>query len=134
MLRQHKTKRQKRGQVREKRSVITDMISIEQRPEDVAARSVPGHREDDLIVGKNHQYALGTLVERSTRYLLLVHLKSKDAESVRLAFAKKLRSMPRDLRRSLTYNRRKEMAQNKQFTISTKMQVYFFCHPHKYSK
>jgi IS30 family transposase len=129
MLRQHKPKRQKRGQIIEKRGVIPDMISIEQRPAEVADRSVPGHWEGDLIVGKDHQSALGTLVERSTRYLLMVHLKSKDAESVRLAFAKKLRSMPRDLKRSLTYDRGKEMAQHKQFTISTKMQVYF-CHPH----
>lgn len=129
LLRQHKPKRQKRGQVTEKRGIIPEMISIEQRPEEVADRSVPGHWEGDLIVGKDHQSALGTLVERSTRYLLLVHLESKDAESVRLAFAKKLRSMPRDLKRSLTYDRGKEMAQHKQFSISTKMQVYF-CHPH----
>ncbi len=85
--------------------------------------------EGDLIVGKDHKSALGTLVERSTRYLLLVHLEGKDAESVRKAFAKKLQSMPRDLKRSLTYDRGKEMAQHKQFTVSTKMQVYF-CHPH----
>jgi len=129
MLRQHKPKRQKRGQVKEKRGVIPEMISIEQRPTEVADRSVPGHWEGDLIIGKDHQSALGTLVERSSRYLLLVHLESKDAESVRLAFAKKLRSMPRDLKRSLTYDRGKEMAQHKQFTISTKMQVYF-CDPH----
>jgi IS30 family transposase len=129
LLRQHKPKRQKRGQITEKRGIIPEMISIEQRPEEVADRSVPGHWEGDLIVGKDHQSALGTLVERSTRYLLLVHLESKDAESVRLAFAKKLRSMPRDLKRSLTYDRGKEMAQHKEFSISTKMQVYF-CHPH----
>lgn len=129
LLRQHKPKRQKRAQVTEKRGIIPEMISIEQRPEEVADRSVPGHWEGDLIIGKDHQSALGTLVERSTRYLLLVHLESKDAESVRLAFAKKLRSMPKDLKRSLTYDRGKEMAQHKQFTISTKMKVYF-CHPH----
>ena len=98
------------------------------RPAEVADRSVPGYWEGDLIVGKDHKSALGTLVERSTRYLLLVHLEGKDAESVRKAFAKKLQSMPRDLKRSLTYDRGKEMAQHKQFTVSTKMQVYF-CHP-----
>jgi IS30 family transposase len=129
MLRQHKPKRQKRGMELEKRGTIPDMISIEQRPAEVADRSVPGHWEGDLIVGKDHKSALGTLVERSTRYLLLVHLEGKDAESVRKAFAKKLQSMPRDLKRSLTYDRGKEMAQHKQFTVSTKMQVYF-CHPH----
>jgi IS30 family transposase len=129
LLRQHKPKRQKRGHTTEKRGVIPDMISIEQRPAEVADRSIPGHWEGDLIVGKDHKSALGTLVERSTRYLLLVHLEAKDAESVRKAFAKKLRSMPKDLKRSLTYDRGKEMAQHKEFTISTKMQVYF-CHPH----
>ncbi len=129
LLRQQKPKRQKRDSQVEKRGVIPDMISIEQRPAEVADRSVPGHWEGDLIIGKDHKSALGTLVERSTRYLLLVHLEAKDAESVRKAFAKKLRSMPKDLKRSLTYDRGKEMAQHKEFTVSTKMQVYF-CHPH----
>lgn len=128
LLRQHKPKRQKRDGQIDKRGIIPDMISIEQRPAEVADRSVPGHWEGDLIIGKDHKSALGTLVERSTRYLLLVHLEGKDAESVRKAFVKKLRSMPRDLKRSLTYDRGKEMAQHKEFTISTKMQVYF-CHP-----
>lgn len=129
MLRQKKPKRYKRVLSTEKRGVIPDMISIEQQPAEVTDRSVAGHWEGDLIVGKDHQSALGTLVERSTRYLLLVHLKAKDAESVRKAFAKKLRTMPKDIKRSLTYDRGKEMAQHKEFTISTKMQVYF-CHPH----
>ncbi len=129
MLRQKKPKRYKRVLSTEKRGVIPDMISIEQQPAEVTDRSVAGHWEGDLIVGKDHQSALGTLVERSTRYLLLVHLKAKDAESVRKAFAKKLRTMPKDIKRSLTYDRGKEMARHKEFTISTKMQVYF-CHPH----
>jgi len=127
-LRQRKPRRQSRKTEVEKRGIIPDMISIDQRPEEVADRSIPGHWEGDLIIGKDHKSAIGTLVERSTRYLLIVPLKEKDAVSVRKAFAKKLRELPESLRKTLTYDRGKEMADHKQFTISTKMQV-FFCDP-----
>lgn len=105
------------------------MISISQRPAEVEDRIIPGHWEGDLIVGKDHKSAIGTLVERSTRYCLLVHLEEKDAESVRKAFAKKIKELPRDLTKTLTYDRGKEMTQHKKFTMATKMQVYF-CDPH----
>jgi IS30 family transposase len=130
MLRHHKPKRQKRGMELEKRGTILDMISIEQRPGEVVDRSVLGHWEGDLIVGKDHKSALGTLVERNTRYLLLVHLEGKYAKPVRKALAKKLQSMPRDEKRSLTFDRGKETAHQKQFKVSSKMQVYFY-HPHR---
>lgn len=127
-LRQRKPRRQSRKTEVEKRGIIPDMISIHQRPEEVADRSIPGHWEGDLIIGKDHKSAIGTLVERSTRYVLIVPLKEKDAVSVRKAFAKKLRELPESLKKTLTYDRGKEMADHKQFTISTKMQV-FFCDP-----
>jgi len=105
------------------------MIRISQRPVEVEDRIIPGHWDGDLIVGKDHKSAIGTLVERSTRYCLLVYLEEKDADSVRKAFAKKIKELPRDLTKTLTYDRGKEMTQHKKFTMATKMQVYF-CDPH----
>jgi len=105
------------------------MISIDQRPAEVADRTVPGHWEGDLIMGKNHQSAIGTIVERQTWCLPLVKLEEKDAKTVRKAFAKKLRELPESLRKALTYDRGKEMADHAKFTISTGMKV-FFCDPH----
>ena len=81
--------------------------------------------EGDLIVGKNHQSALGTLVERTTRTTILVPLKKKDALSVRLAFAKAFKRIPNKFTKSLTYDRGVEMAQHKLFTRETGIQVYF---------
>ena len=79
---------------------IQDLISIDERPQEVAARTVPGHWEGDLLVGHANASALGTLVERTTRFTLLVPLKAKDAATVRQAFARELRTLPRQLRRS----------------------------------
>lgn len=107
---------------------IEDMISIEERPVEVADRTVPGHWEGDLIVGKNRQSYLGTLVERTTRTVILVSLKNKSAEEVRKAFAKEAKKLPGQMRLSLTYDQGREMAQHKLFTKETQMQVYF-AHP-----
>jgi IS30 family transposase len=112
----------------DKRGKIADMLSIEERPAEVADRTVPGHWEGDLILGKNKRTALGTLVERVTRYTLLVALEAKDAESVRKAYAKALQKLPRTLTRSLTYDQGKEMSGHKAFTIATGITVYF-AHP-----
>lgn len=108
---------------------IPEMISIEERPAEVADRSVPGHWEGDLIVGPGHRSALGTLVERKTRLVILVPLKKKDAVSVREAFAQAIRRLPTQLAKTLTYDQGSEMADHKQFTLQTQMKVYF-CHPH----
>lgn len=105
------------------------MISIHQRPAEVADRIVPGHWEGDFIIGKDHKSAIGTLVERTTRYAILVKLKAKDAESVRKEFAKAMRQLPASLVKSLTYDRGNEMAVHKKFTMATNIQVYF-CDPH----
>jgi IS30 family transposase len=121
-FRRRKTSRKNRGK-------IPDMISIEERPAEVEDRSVPGHWEGDLLIGKGHQSALGTLVERTTRFLLLVPLKAKDMKTVRKAFARKVKRLPRELRRSLTYDQGREMAEHKLFTQSTEMKV-LFAHPH----
>lgn len=128
-LRQERKFRHNRKAVHAKRSTITDFISISERPEEVKDRIIPGHWEGDLIVGKDHNSAIGTLVERVTRYLLLVPLKNKDAYSVRLAFAKAVKSIPKHLKKTLTYDRGTEMGQHKLFTADSKVQVYF-CDPH----
>jgi len=121
-------RKQKHGNSEETRGKIADMLSIEERPAEVAERSVPGHWEGDLILGKYKRTALGTFVERTTRYTILVPLKAKDAESVRKAYAKELGVLPREIAKTLTYDQGKEMSEHKQFTIDTGIQVYF-AHP-----
>lgn len=113
----------------DRRGKIADMISIEERPAEVADRSVPGHWEGDLLVGSHHRSALGTLVERKTRLVLLVPLKQKDMVSVREAFAKAIRRLPAQMAKSMTYDQGTEMHDHKQFTLDTNMTVYF-AHPH----
>ena len=127
-LRQRKSQRYSRKGVYSKRGSIADMVSIEERPAEVADRSVAGHWEGDLIVGKDHKSALGVIVERKTRAVILVPLAAKDAYSVREAFERELATLPEQMKRSMTYDNGKEMAQHKLFTANTQMQVYF-CHP-----
>ena len=129
-LRQARAYRRKRKSKNHQktRGKIVEMLSIEERPHEVADRAIPGHWEGDLIMGKHQRTALGTLVERTTRYTLLVPLKAKDATSVRKAYAKALRSLPGEITKTLTYDQGKEMSEHKQFTIDTGMTVYF-AHP-----
>ena len=106
------------------------MVMISERPADIEDRAVPGHWEGDLIIGKNNKSAIGTLVERSTRYVELLHLPDGyGAEQVRTAMAAKIRMLPEHLRRSLTWDQGREMAEHVQFTVDTGVQVYF-CDPH----
>lgn len=106
---------------------ITDAISISERPASVADRAVPGHWEGDLIMGsRNSQIA--TLVERNTRYVLLVKVNSKESKSVVDALIKQAHKLPRELYKSLTWDRGKEMAEHKRFTLATDIKVYF-CDP-----
>jgi len=128
---EHKHRRTRKapiGEDAEKRGKIADMLSIEERPAEVAERTVPGHWEGDLIFGRNKRTAIGTLVERVTRYTLLIALEARDAETVRAAYAKALGRLPRTLKRSLTYDQGKEMSGHKAFTVATGMKVYF-AHP-----
>jgi IS30 family transposase len=128
-LRQGKKSRyRKRNKATERRGKLPNIISIEERPALVAKRSVAGHWEGDLIVGKGHKSALGTIVERKTRALIMVPLKAKDALSVRSAFEKELLGLPKQMRKSLTYDNGHEMAEHVLFTSNTKMKVYF-AHP-----
>jgi IS30 family transposase len=106
---------------------ITDTISIRERPAEVADRAVPGHWEGDLLFGsKNSQIA--TLVERHTRYVLLARVKGKDTETVVNALIQQAHKLPRELYKSLTWDRGKEMADHKRFTLDTNIKVYF-CDP-----
>lgn len=124
-LRRERKERQKRGTVHKMRRVIPDLVSISERPAHVENRIIPGHWEGDLIVGKGHKSAIGTLVERTTRTVILVPLVSKDALSVCTAFEKEIKRLPKQMRQSLTYDRGMEMFEHKLFTARTKMKVYF---------
>jgi IS30 family transposase len=125
----HKKRRVRGRSNKGHRNTLKDMISIDERPADVHARLIPGHWEGDLMIGgARDQSALGTLVERHTRYAILVPLTSKKSEEVRKEFAKEIKKLPKELRLSITYDQGREMAQHKLFTKETKMKVYF-AHP-----
>lgn len=131
LRREHKYRRKAKrsGAHEETRGKIANMLSIDERPAEVAARTVPGHWEGDLIIGKHRQSAIGTLVERVTRYTIIVPLKDgKDAESVRKAYAKALLTLPAEIRKTLTYDQGKEMSGHARFTRETGIKVYF-AHP-----
>lgn len=122
----HRRRHSKQNRIVERK--IADMVSIEERPQEVADRTVPGHWEGDLIVGKNRQSYLGTLVERTTRSTILVPLPNKQALEVRKAFTRAVKRLPKHLRLSLTYDQGWEMAEHKLFSKDTKVNVYF-AHP-----
>jgi IS30 family transposase len=109
---------------------LKDMVLISERPAEAADRAVPGHWEGDLIIGKGGRSAIGTLVERKSRYVVLLHLpKGRTAEDVRVALTRKVSKIPAELRRTLTWDQGKEMAEHVRFSTDTKMEV-FFCDPH----
>lgn len=124
-LRQGKRGRQRRKRSTDERGKIPNMVSIHERPKEVEGRTVPGHWESDLVVGKKNLSAIGTLVERTTRTTILVPLTTKNAPTVRKAFAKAVKRLPQEMRLSLTHDRGSEMYQHELFTKDTKVQVYF---------
>jgi len=109
------------------RGRIVDAVSIRQRPAEVEDRAIPGHWEGDLLSGSNNTH-IATLVERHSRFTMLVKLEGKDTARVVTALSKQVRKLPSELRRSLTWDRGMEMANHKNFTIATDVQVYF-CDP-----
>src|SRR5471030_2857709 len=111
----------------DRRGQIADLVSIRERPAAVEDRAVPGHWEGDLLCGSKNSH-IATLVERHTRYVMLIKVPGKDSASVVSALSKHVRKLPLELRRSLTWDRGHEMAEHKKFTVATDVQVYF-CDP-----
>ncbi len=107
---------------------ITDTVSISQRPASVEDRAVPGHWEGDLLAGSRNSY-IATLVERYSRYVMLARVSGKDTNTVISALIKHAHKLPNELYKSLTWDRGKEMADHKRFTLATDIDVYF-CDPH----
>ena len=131
-LRTGRAIRRHRGEARQASwSKIRDMVMISERPAEVADRAVPGHWEGDLILGTNARSAIGTLVERSSRYVMLLHLPDgHTADQVRDAMIPTIQSLPEHLRRSLTWDQGTELARHKDITLATDLAIYF-CEPHK---
>lgn len=127
-LRQNHKRRYKQSRGVKMERKIEDMLSIEERPKEVEDRIIPGHWESDLIIGKSNRSALGTLVERTSRTVILVQVKSKDAEVVAKAFAKEVKKLPKQMKLSMTHDQGREMARHKLFTDITGIKVYF-AHP-----
>jgi len=128
-LRSGRTQRRPHGRV-ERRGKIPNMVMISDRPAEVEDRAVPGHWEGDLIIGAGGKSAVGTLVERSTRYLLLLHLEEDHgAAAVEEAMRKAITSLPSELMRSVTWDQGAEMANHASLTLTTNVPIYF-CDPH----
>lgn len=131
LRREHKyrhAKKTTKGKPEETRGKIANMLSIEERPAEVADRIIPGHWEGDLIIGRYRQSAIGTLVERTTRFTMIIPVAARDAATVATAYAVALQNIPTELAKTLTYDQGKEMAQHQRFTVDTGIKVYF-AHP-----
>jgi IS30 family transposase len=127
-LRTGRAARKPRG--RAAHQTISGKVMIADRPAEIDRRDVPGHWEGDLIIGKDGKSAIGTLVERVTRFVILLHLPNgHSAEEVRLAMTTAVIALPASLRRTMTWDQGTEMAQHAQFSIDTNVAVYF-CDPH----
>ena len=109
------------------RGDIADAVSIRERPAEAADRAIPGHWEGDLLAGANNSH-IATLVERRSRFTMLVKVRGKDTQSVVGALRRRVRTLPKELRVTLTWDRGKELAEHKRFTIATDVKVYF-CDP-----
>jgi IS30 family transposase len=109
------------------RGQIVDAVSIRDRPAEVEERAIPGHWEGDLLSGAKNSY-IATLVERHSRFAMLIKVSSKETETVVAALSQQVRKLPATLKRSLTWDRGLEMAKHKDFTVATDVQVYF-CDP-----
>jgi IS30 family transposase len=128
LLTRHKSRRRK-PRPHKRRVRIMDRISIDQRPLHVENRQETGHWEGDLMIGRKQGSCIGTLVERKSRYALIVKMTNKKSKTVTAAFASKLKQLPATFKKSLTYDNGLEMAKHKSFTKTTGMTVYF-AHPY----
>jgi IS30 family transposase len=129
-LRSGRAKRRPHNGRVEKRGRIPGMVMISERPAEVADRAVPGHWEGDLIMGKGGKSVVGTLVERTTGYVLLLHLpRGRSAEDVDAAMRRAIQKLPAQFFRSITWDQGKEMSKHAAFTVDTDIPIYF-CDPH----
>lgn len=129
LLRQSRSSRRPRGGGTDRRQTIPDMVSIHVRPPEVQDRLMPGHWEGDLIKGASNRSAVGVLVERTSRLVLLARMPDSTAESALAAFTLKLRSIAKPMRQSLTYDRGSEMVRHRELAAATGVRVYF-CDPY----
>ena len=129
LRRRHPRRKPRRRGVVATQGQLKDMVLVDQRPAEVEGRLIAGHYEGDLILGAGNRSAVGVLVERTTRYTFLCHLPQKDATSVREAFTRKLADVPQALRKTLTYDQGKEMAEHATLATDLGLQM-FFCHAH----
>ncbi len=120
----HKTRRP-RARGKDRRGQIPDLRPISERPREVQDRLIPGHWEGDLVKGKGNKSAIGTLVERTSRYVILVQLDNATSPVVTGGFVREMAPVPEHLRRTLTYDRGREMTHHKAVTASLKLDVYF---------
>ena len=129
-LRQGRAQRRPRGAARVRQARIAGMVNLSERPAEAADRAVPGHWEGDLIIGKGGKSQVATLVERSSRFLMLVRIPyDRTAERVAARLATQVAELPAQLKRSLTWDQGVEMAAHANFSIKTDIPV-FFCDPH----
>ena len=124
-LRQRHSKRRPRSRGQDRRGTIADMTSIHVRPPEVEDRLVPGHWEGDLIKGAGNRSSVGTLIERTSRVVMLARMDDATAEGCLAAFTKALNRVPDAMRKTLTYDQGKEMARHKDLTVATGVAVYF---------
>jgi IS30 family transposase len=129
-LRSGRERRKPRGRKASPGARIVGMTSIDDRPEEIEGREVPGHWEGDLVIGKQGKTAMGTLVERKTRYFVPIALPGgRDSGAVREAIITSIAGIPAHLRKSITWDQGSEMAQHAALTLATDIPVYF-AHPH----
>jgi len=129
LLRQSHKTRLSRARGTERKARLPNMTSIALRSPEVAARIVPGHWEGDLIKGAMNQSSVGTLVERLSRYVMLVKLDGNTAEDILNGFRRRLKSIPESLRETMTYDQGSEMAVQEKLSADLNMDI-FFCDPH----
>jgi IS30 family transposase len=129
-LRTGRALRKPHRQAQMRRPRIPDIVEISERPAEADDRAIPGHWEGDLITGASNKSAIGTLVERTTRFVMLLHLPAgHDAVQVRDAMIEAIQTLPAELRRSMAWDRGNEMARHTDITLATDMPIYF-CDPH----
>ena len=129
LLRQGRKLRRPRGQGKDRRGALPDMVSVHDRPASVLTRHLPGDWEGDLIKGAGNASAIGTIVERKTRYTILTKMKDDTADTALSSFTRGLSKVPKTMRNSMTYDQGKEMARHAELAERLKIKVYF-CDPH----